>query len=114
MLFNSENQMEHLVKKRQWEKINKKLPSANAEARLALATACGGLSDENASNILINLLKDSDENVLLQVVKSLGNIGRDNAKTHLQALFDRLPENDTLMKNSIRESISKINVSKRQ
>lgn len=114
MFFNNENQMEHLVKKHQWDKIHKKLPGADAQARLALAAACGGLSDENASNILINLLKDSDEKVLLQTVKSLGDVGRDNAKTHLQALFDRLPEDNTLMKNTIRESISKIIASKRR
>lgn len=114
MFFKNENQMEQLVNKHQWDKIIKKLHGADVQSRLALATACGSSFDEDSSNTLINLLNDSDDNVLIQVVKSLGAVGSSNAKTHLQSLFDRLPDEKVSIKDAIRESIAKINISKRR
>jgi HEAT repeat protein len=110
----SKNQMEHLVKKHQWDKIGKQLHSADAQSRLALATdlatACGSSLNEGAVNTLIYLLNVSDENVLMQAVKSLGAVGNDNAKTHLQSLFDHLPDGKDSIKDAIKESIVKINI----
>jgi HEAT repeat protein len=114
MFFGSENKMEQLVKKHQWDKINKKLPDANTEQRIALATACGSSFDEGAAHTLINMLEDSDEEVLIQAIKSLGEVGSDNAKTHLRARSERLPEGNDRIKKAISESIAKLNISKRK
>jgi hypothetical protein len=114
MFFNNENQMEQMVKKNQWDKIAKKLHTADVQSKVALAAACGSSFNENSSNILIDLLKDSDENVLLQAVKSLGAVGHENAKTHLLMLSDHLPDGKDTLKDAIRESIAKLNISKRR
>jgi hypothetical protein len=114
MFFNNENQMEQMVKKHQWDKIGKKLHGADVKSKLALATACGTSPDEDSLHTLIKLLSDSDESVVLQAVKSFGDVGGDNAKTHLMSLSDRLPADKTAIKDAIRESISKISLSKRR
>jgi hypothetical protein len=114
MFFNNENEMENLVQKHHWDKVNKKLHNADAKTRLSLAAACGSSFDEDASNILVNMLNDSDEGVMIQAVKSLGDVGHDNAKTHLQSLLGRLPDGQESIKATIRDSIAKINESKRR
>ena len=114
MFFNNENQMEQLVKKHQWEKISKKMHSADTQSRMVLATACGSSFDEDSTHTLIKLLSDSDEGVLIQAIKSLGAIGGDTVKTHLLSLTERLPDSATAVKAEIRESISKITASKRK
>lgn len=114
MFFNNENQMEQLVKKHQWEKISKKMHGADIQSRLVLATACGSSTDEDSAHTLIKLLSDSDETVLIQAIKSLGEIGGGTEKTHLLSLAERLPDSATAVKAAIRESVSKITESKRR
>lgn len=108
MFGNSGNQMVHMVQKHQWDKVEKKLSGADAEAKTALASACGESSDEEASVLLLNLLQDSDEKVLLQAVKSLGAVGHDNAKTNLQWLAGNLPADKKEIQKAISEAITKI------
>lgn len=108
MFGNGGNQIVHMVQKHQWDKIEKKLQNADAQTKAAFAAACGESSDEEAVTHLINLLQDSDENVLLQTVKSLGAIGHDNAKTHLQWLANNLPEGKQEIQKGIGEAFAKI------
>ncbi len=106
-------QMEHLVKKHQWDKIGKKLHNANIQTKTALAAACGNSSDDEASNILINLLRDSDEAVQLQAIKSLGATGNNSSKTHLQWLSNNLPDEKKEIKEAITEALSQISARKK-
>jgi len=106
--------MEQLVNKHQWDKIGKKLHDADAQSRLVLATACGNSTDEDALNTLVKLLHDSDEKVLFETVKSLGHIGSDNAKTHLQALYERLPDGKDSLKSAVLASVAEIKASNRR
>ena len=108
MFGSNGNQMEHMVTKRQWEKINKKLPGANAEAKISLASACSSSTDGEALQVLFNLLKDSDAGVQLQAVKSLGVIGDSSVKPHLQWLMANAGDNKEL-KDAIGEAMSAIN-----
>lgn len=115
MLFGGKgNEMESLVEKKNWEKINKKLPKASSEEKIQLADACTKCMDEDSSYTLINLLTDHDMNVVMEAVKSLGVIGRSNAKTHLQMLLGRIPESDTAKCALIKDSIAKINAAHRR
>jgi HEAT repeat protein len=109
MFGNNADQMGHLVEKHQWEKVDKKLNGADAEAKVALAAACANSSDEEASSCLISLLNDSDESVQIQAIKSLGIIGSENAKTNLQWLSDHLPAGKDAVKTAAREAIAQIN-----
>lgn len=99
--------MEQFVKKHLWGKISQKFHNLDAQARLDLATACGNSSDEDAPDVLIELLRDNDEKVLMQAVKSLGMVGTSNAKTHLLALLWKLPDGKDELKNAIKESAAK-------
>ncbi len=92
MFSNDKNQMETLVKNRKWDKIGNKLHGATAQSRLDCAVACGDSSEEDALHVLIKLLNDSDENVQIQEIKSLGAIGGENAKKHLRYLSEHLPD----------------------
>lgn len=112
MFGNNGNQMEQMVKKHNWDKIEKRLQGSSAQLRLELATACGNSSDASASNFLINLLRDNDENVQIQAVKSLGMIKSENAKTSIRMLFEQLPEGKSTLREAIRESIAMINKTK--
>lgn len=108
MFGNSRQQMEHFVKSHQWDKIGKKLPGADAETKAALAVACGHSTDEEAPNILINLLRDSNEGVQLQAVNSLGAIGNNSAKTHLQWLAGNLQGEKKELREAISHAISQL------
>lgn len=108
MFGNSEQKLEHLVKAHQWEKISKKISSSDAKTRLAAAEACGSADDEEAANLLVHLLRDSDKAVQLMAVKSIGQVGGEAAKTHLQQLLEQPGDSDEL-KAAIKESILEIN-----
>lgn len=108
MFGNGENQIVHMVQKHQWDKVEKKLQNADAKTKAAFACACGESSDEEAVTHLINLLQDSDDNVLLQTVKSLGKVGHDNAKTHLQWLANNLPKEKREIQKEIGEAVANI------
>ena len=114
MFFNSGNQMEQLVSKHQWEKISKKMHTADVQSRIELAKACGGSFDEDSSHTLIKLLSDDDKGVLTETIKSLGEIGGGTEKTHLLSLAERLPDSDAELIAVIRESVAKITASKRR
>ena len=101
---------EKLVKKQRWGKIGKMLEKGDAETRLAVASELGNASDENALNYLISLLKDPDERVQVQAVKSIGTRGEERAKAFLQNMISTLPSEKVELHDAIRDSISKINV----
>ena len=108
MFGNSTNQMVHLVQKHQWDKVGKKLQGADVPTKIAIVSACGDSSDEEAPTALINLLRDSDDGVKLEAVKSLGKVGHDNAKTQLQWLSDNSAGEKKEIKEAIGQAISKI------
>ncbi len=97
-----------LIKWNRWEKIKKLLEKGDSETRMAVAAELGTTTDDHAYNLLILLLKDNDEKVQLQVIKSLGELGVERAKVHLQNMLSTTKENTELY-NTILESISKIN-----
>ena len=98
-----------LVKRQRWGKIGKMLEKGDPETRIALASELGNTTDDNAFNYLISLLKDTDEKVQLQAVKSLGVHGEDRAKTFLQNMMSSLPKEKKELADAIRESIAQIN-----
>lgn len=104
------NDFEHMVKKQQWEKIKKRAEKADDKARLAIASACGTSSpdDEEATNLLITLLRDTNADVVMQAVKSLGLVGTKSSKTYLQYLTEHQPEGDSPLKDAVQDSIDKI------
>lgn len=108
MFGNSTNHLAHMVEKHQWEKIEKKLSKAGTEEKAALAAACGSSTDDEAIMLLVNLLQDDDDKVLLQAVKSLGEVGIDSSKMHLQWLLNHLPDDKKELRQAIDEATAKI------
>jgi HEAT repeat protein len=98
-----------LVKRNRWGKINKLLEKGDSEIRAALASELKNNRDDNSINLLIILLKDSDEKVQLEAVKSLGELRVERAKTHLQNMFKFVPEDKTELIEAIKDAIAKIN-----
>jgi HEAT repeat protein len=109
MSSKNEKRIARLIKWKRWNKIAKELEKADSQTRVEFAAEFGKLAEENCYNYLINLLDDKDEDVQLQAIKSLGDSGRENAKTHLQKLAENLPKEKNVLHDAIRESISKIN-----
>lgn len=108
MFGNNGGHAAQMVKKGEWDKIDKKLNAFDEKTKVELAAACGTSSDEKAPGILIDLLKDRSPAVQLQAVQSLGLIGRDSTKTHLMWLLDHLPENGEELRKAIQEALGKI------
>jgi HEAT repeat protein len=102
------DQNNQMVKKHEWVKLDKKLKDMDVQTKLEVAAACGNSTDEEASHFLIKLLKDTDESVQIQAVKSLGTVGSSNAKTNLQWFSDHLPEGSDKIKAAVKESIAAI------
>lgn len=107
MFGNSEEKMEHLVKKGQWDKLIHKSGSSDVKTRVAVAEACGQAADVAALNVLIPLLRDGSKDVRLQAVKSIGLVGDESAKTHL-LMLEQTPGNDDEMKAALKEAIHQI------
>lgn len=109
MFGSKEQKIARLVKRGRWGKIGKMLEKGDSETRVAVTAELGNTKDESAYNYLILLLKDNDEQVQLQAVKSLGNLEMERAKVHLQNLISSVPKEKTSLIDAIKESISKIN-----
>jgi HEAT repeat protein len=98
-----------LIKWNRWAKLSKMLQKGDAETRIAIAAEFAGSNDDHAYNNLILLLKDSDDKVVEQAIKSLGELGHERAKVHLQNMLSNLPEEKKALADVIKESIAQIN-----
>lgn len=99
----------NMVKRHQWFKITKELNKASLEEKEAFAKEFGNVLHEQTFNYLLMLLNDSEEQVQIQAIKSLGNFESDNAKTHLQDFLINLPKEKTELDKAAREAIRQIN-----
>ncbi len=109
MFGSGKDQFVKLVEKNRWDALNKKLSGANKQTRLEIAEACSHSSEDESMNIMIRLLTDSDPDVQLQAVKSLGISGRANAKSHLTWLSNHLPaQRGEEIQQAIKESFAAI------
>lgn len=98
-----------MVEKNQWDALNKKLSGASKQTRLDIAAACSHSSEDESMNIMIRLLTDSDPDVQLQAVKSIGISGRANAKSHLTWLNNQLSgDGNEALKKAIQDSFMSI------
>ena len=109
LLGKEEKKIARLVKRGRWTKLQKMLKKGDSDTRAAITAALGTAKEDDAFNILVLLIKDNDEKVQLQAVKSMGDLGVDRAKVHLQDLGSKLPEEKTELIDAIKKSIAKIN-----
>ena len=100
--------IEHLIQKGHWDKLENKYLKGDTETKLALAKACAGSEADESCNILVTLLRDSEEAVQLEAVHSLGKIGNDHTTGQLQWLLNQLPAEKTELINAIHEAIKNV------
>lgn len=107
--INIDRKMERRVRRHKWGSINKMLKRADTKTKLAFAKACCTSSDDQAVHLLLNLMNDDDKAIQIQAVKSIGMMGKESEKTHLQWAIDHLSENSDDLHQAIKESIAEIN-----
>jgi hypothetical protein len=108
MLFGSkEKTIQRLIKKGKWEALRKFLNS-DPETRLILAKECGKSNDPGVNSVLTTLLRDEDEKVQLEAVKSITVTGRDHEVAQLQWLMSNTPEDKTELISAIQNAIASV------
>lgn len=107
-MFGMSSDIKTLVEKGKWPKVEKSVRSNDSAARAEAAKALSASKADEAYNLLIDLLKDSDPNVQMEAIKSLGVVGSTRAADQLQWVLDRTPETDTARIAELRNSITQV------
>lgn len=108
-MFGSQDmKMDQLVKKGKWKALSKAMERADPATKRMIAKACAGSKADQSANLLLELVRDPDQTVQQEAVRSLGETGNDTAKTHLQWILDHLPANQSELHQEIRGAIAKI------
>lgn len=108
MFGNKTDKMRHMVDKNEWDKLLKKYGTLTTEEKIQLAEACGTTDADDACNMLITLVKESDKQIQLAAVKSLAIVGSQNAKTTLLWLIGNLTEDKADLKAPMLAAVEKI------
>mgnify|MGYP003282071847 CR=1 FL=1 len=106
MFGHKNNNIEALVEKHHWKKVEKALETADAAGRLAACLAFERTNDDEGRNLLVVLLSDPDPAVQLQAVKSLGVVGTTETVSHLRMLAGRTPESNVELTQALKASIA--------
>lgn len=108
MFGSKESKIEKLIKKGKWETLNKKFLSADPQTRLTLAKACATAGDPGVNSILTTLIRDPDEKVQMEAVKSIAITGKDHEVAQLQWLLSNTPEEKTELREAIQYAIANV------
>jgi HEAT repeat protein len=100
--------IEKMVEKKHWDKLQKKYLNGKTEERLELAKACGSVSADETVNMLVALMQDSDAEVQLAAVASLGKVADDHTTAKLQLLLRQTPKENTRLTQAIETSIRQV------
>lgn len=80
--------MKAMAKKGQFDKLKKKYMRGSKEEQIALAKACSVISSDDSVNTLINLMDlAADDDVLIEIMHSIGEVGTDHAVSQVQLLL---------------------------
>ncbi len=107
MIFGDKSKkIDTYVKKGKSVKIVPLLMDKKQDVRLQAIKALGSIGDDTSVNNLIILLSDPDAVIRKQVAASMGDIGKDVCKTHLQSRVK--VEQDEHVLDAIHDSIMRI------
>lgn len=107
-MFGMSSDINTLVEKGKWPKVEKAVRSSDAATRAEAAKALSASKADEAYNLLIDLLKDSDSNVQLEAIRALGAVGSTRAADQLQWVLDRTAETDTARIAEIQKAITQV------
>ena len=103
-----EGKLHELAQKGKWEKLKKYL-NGSKEEQLSLAKACRISSCDDSVNLLINLLNfASDEEVMMEALQSLGEVGTDHAVSQIQLLLNKTDKNNQPLYQTIMDTLHKL------
>lgn len=113
MFGDKENEIEKMINGGKWDKIEKKFLYSTDENRLALAKALTVTSADEGYNALVTLIKDTNPQVQLEAIKSLGATGSERAAAQLQWVLAKTPPTNTAMVAALQAAITKVRLKKR-
>lgn len=108
MFGSKAEKIEKLILKGKWDDLGDKYVSSDTETRLILAQECAKSTDYKVNNILSILLRDSDDQVKLAAIRSIGVTGTDRETAQLEWLLSNTPESKKEVIATLQESISKV------
>jgi len=108
MFSSKEKTIEKLIKKGKWEALNKKFLGSDKETRLVLAKACAKADNPGVNSILTTLIRDSDEKVQLEAVKSIAVTGKDHEVAQLQWVLSNTPKENSVLHDAVQYAISQV------
>ncbi len=107
MIFGDKlKKIESYAKKGKSAKVVGLLNDKKQDVRLAAIKALGGIGDDASVNNLIVLMADPDPVIRKQVAASMGDVGKDVCKTHLQSRVNI--EKDEAVLDAVHDSIMRI------
>ena len=92
MFGSKREKYEKMVAKNQWDKLAKDVQGNDPQKKLWIAQACANSNDDGSFNALSILIRDSDEQVQKEAIRSLGVMGNDHATAELQWILTKIPE----------------------
>lgn len=104
----TEEKLEKLVVKGNWEKIKKSYVHSDTETQIKLAHACSKSRTDDCANILISLLSETNEEVKMAVLKSMAIVGNNHLITLLQEVDRKLPSSSKKLHDEIQVTLNQI------
>lgn len=108
MFGSKEKTIEKMIKKGKWEQLSKKFLTSDTETRLILAQACAKADNPGVNSLLTTLIRDKDEKVQMEAVKSIAITGKDHEVAQLQWLLTNTPADKTVLIDAIQHAIAEV------
>lgn len=104
----TEEKMQHLVQKKQWEKLRGKYLYSDANTRICLAKACGDSNSDESVNLLLAILEGNEEEVQIAALSALGKVGTDHVTSTLHLLLEKVPSENSKLRDAVLNSLNQI------
>lgn len=104
----NEGKINELVQKGKWDKLKKYL-TGSKEEQIALAKACKASNCDDSVNLLIHLLDFAgDEDILIEALHSLSEVGTDHAVSQIQLLLNKTSNDNQPLYDTILDTLHKL------
>ena len=104
----TEEKMEHLIQKKEWEKLKNKYLYSDANTRISLAKICSESDTDESVNVLLAILESDEEEVKIAALSALGKIGTDHVTSTLQLLLAKLPSEGSKLREAVLDCLHQI------
>lgn len=104
----TEEKMEHLVQKKEWDKLKNKYLYSDANTRISLAKACEASDSDESVNLLLAILEGEEEEVKIAALSALGKVGTDHVTSTLQLLLAKVTSENSKLRDAVLDSLHQI------